>query len=434
MSQKLKIAVFHLAFVYSGGGEKLVIEQVRGLRKNGHQVDCFAPIIDQRACFPDLLPEIGVKEIIPGASWFFSRWPTMAILLTCLLMPVLAWRFRGYDVLIGANQPGPWFGYLINKFFKIPYLVYLAQPTRILYPRLIDRRVGLRLKGKLKFLPILINIFKPFIWWADNVSIRQASKMLVNGKYIGGVLEKVYGREAIICPAGCYPLLAKELKFKSRWQAGFKIVGQRIQKPFILLTNRHSPAKKFEWTIEAMDRVWRRFPKVELVITGQENRYTARLKKLARENRDLGKIKFLGLVSDKDLSRLYSESALYVYSSPEEDFGMGMVEAMAHGAPVVAWDNAGPTGIVINQKTGFLAQPFDLTDYAQKIILILADQKLAEKMGRAGWKRAKKNFSYQKHCRTIEKALFDYNCIKPQRSKFRPEGTALVEDKSRDAA
>jgi hypothetical protein len=33
--RKLKIAVFHCGFVYSGGGERIVLEEVLGLRRLG---------------------------------------------------------------------------------------------------------------------------------------------------------------------------------------------------------------------------------------------------------------------------------------------------------------------------------------------------------------------------------------------------------------
>jgi glycosyltransferase involved in cell wall biosynthesis len=406
VKRKLKIVVFHLAFVYSGGGEKLVIEEVKGLRKKGHQVDCFAPIIDPKACFPDLLPAIGVREIIPGFSKIFSLNPSVAVLLTCALFPFLTWRFKNYDLLFGANQPGAWFGYWLKKFYRVPYVVYLAQPTRILYPRLIDKRVGLRLKKRLRFLPVLVNVFRPFIWWADNVSIRRAKIMLVNGIYMRGVLEKIYGRRGRVCPAGCHPFLGKKFQFKSRWQGSLTVNGQRIEKPYVLLTNRHSPQKRFEWAIDAMDEVWHHFPGIQLIITGQETGYTTYLERLVKRNKDTKRVKFLGLVSEKDLARLYREAVLYVYSSPEEDFGMGIIEAMAHGTPVVAWDNAGPTAIVVDGKTGFLAKPFEVGDFAEKITMILADRNLAQRMGKTGWRKAKEEFTYQKHCQRLEKALF----------------------------
>ncbi len=84
---------------------------------------------------------------------------------------------------------------------------------------------------------------------------------------------------------------------------------------------------------------------------------------------------------------------------------MGIVEAMAAGTPVVAWNFAGPTDTVVSGKTGFLAKPYDILDYASKIIKLLKNPSMVEKMGRAGWQRAEEKFSYQKRLDTLEKEI-----------------------------
>ena len=53
--KKLKIAIFHLGFFFSGGGEKLVLEEAEELIKRGHDVSLFAPVIDRIDCFPDII-------------------------------------------------------------------------------------------------------------------------------------------------------------------------------------------------------------------------------------------------------------------------------------------------------------------------------------------------------------------------------------------
>lgn len=80
---------------------------------------------------------------------------------------------------------------------------------------------------------------------------------------------------------------------------------------------------------------------------------------------------------------------------------------MAQGIPVIAWNNAGPSRIVADGETGFLAKPFDIADFVDKISEVSGNKKLAEEMGEAGWERAKKKFSYERHCKILEGALLD---------------------------
>ena len=77
---------------------------------------------------------------------------------------------------------------------------------------------------------------------------------------------------------------------------------------------------------------------------------------------------FLGAVTEDELNRLYEGAAVYVYPAPEEDFGMGVIESMAKGVPVVAWNQAGPT-VTVAPGTGCLAEPLEVADYAAGIVV-----------------------------------------------------------------
>ena len=58
---KGKIAIFHCGFIYSGGGERIVLEEAKGLTKRGWEVRVFAPTVDKRKCYPEMVKEVGVK-------------------------------------------------------------------------------------------------------------------------------------------------------------------------------------------------------------------------------------------------------------------------------------------------------------------------------------------------------------------------------------
>lgn len=111
------------------------------------------------------------------------------------------------------------------------------------------------------------------------------------------------------------------------------------------------------------------------------------------------KVHFVDLVSEEHLTNLYGQAALYVYTFTDEDIGMGILEAMAHGTPVVAWNHGGPTSTVENGVTGFLATPDDANDFAEKVARLVTDPELAERMGRAGHNRVVQRFSFEQRAR-----------------------------------
>src|SRR4029077_6669038 len=116
----LNIAVFHCGFVYSGGGERIVLEEVRGLRQRGHAVVCFAPTLHRENCYPDFIDEIGVKTFLPQLPAGFPLRDAIAMSLSSLLAPVLAFRFRDADVFVGANQPSAWIAYCMARLLRKP--------------------------------------------------------------------------------------------------------------------------------------------------------------------------------------------------------------------------------------------------------------------------------------------------------------------------
>ncbi len=90
-------------------------------------------------------------------------------------------------------------------------------------------------------------------------------------------------------------------------------------------------------------RFWKHHPEVQLVVPGPATSHTATLQALTGELKLNDCILFLGAITEEELNRLYEGAAVYVYPAPEEDFGMGVIESMAKGVPVVAWNQAGPT-------------------------------------------------------------------------------------------
>lgn len=403
MDKKLKIGIFHLGFFYAGGGERLVLEQAIGLQERGHEVEIYAPVVDKK-CFPELQDKVVLKPMLPQLPrWIYDN-ETLLVLISCLTFPLFAFRFKSFDVLLGANQPGPWFCWWLKKFFGKPYLIYIAQPTRILYPREIDKQVGLRANRSFSPFIQVFRLLRPFVYWADMVSIKGADEMLVNGSYIYKILEKVYSRKGKVCPAGCHPKRIDRQIVNSRFRGHTKVKGYSIKKPYVLLTNRHFPQKKFEYALETIKRIDDK--KISLVITGANNRYTRSLKRMAK-SLGLGKnqVIFLGLVLEKDLERLYSEAACYVYTAPEEDFGMGVIEAMGYAVPVVAWNKGGPATIVIDGKTGYLIPLGKIEEYSSAVNRLLENKGLNEKMGSAARRRAMREFSYEDHHSILEEAL-----------------------------
>ncbi len=85
-----------------------------------------------------------------------------------------------------------------------------------------------------------------------------------------------------------------------------------------------------------------------------------------------------------------------LYTSEKESFGMGVLETMSFGKPVVATGVGGVPEIVIDGKTGFLAKLGDVRAMAKDVRKLAEDPKLAAEMGAAAKERAEQGFSAEK--------------------------------------
>lgn len=403
--KKPKVAIFHCGFIYSGGGERIVLEEARGLRKRGYHVEVFAPTLDKKLCFPEFVKELNVKTFLPQLPVFIPARFAIQMVLSSILAPFLAFRFSRSDIFIGANQPGAWIAYCVSKFLRKPYVVYMNQPNRLLYPRKIDLEVKWQNLKEYYFIDGLIKKLKIFVSWADRASFTKSHVILENGDYIGEVIKKIYKKEVVACPAGTYINALSKTSSKNFIIKNLREKAFKIKKPYILLTNRHVPQKRFEYGIEALELVLKRFKNIMLVVPGPFTTYTVELIGLAGKLNIKEKVLFTGQVEESVLQKLYKEADVYVYTAPDEDFGMGIIEAMSWGVPVVAWNYAGPSTTVVDGVTGYLAKPYNIDNFGQKILSILENPKKRKEMGKNARKHVQKNFSWGKHIDVLEKTI-----------------------------
>ncbi|HSS93793.1 MAG TPA: lysylphosphatidylglycerol synthase domain-containing protein [Candidatus Dormibacteraeota bacterium] len=401
-----RIAVFHCGFTYSGGGERIVIEEVLGLRRRGYKVECYAPTVDASRCYPDLIGDVGVRTFLPQLPRWFPFREAVQMAATSLLMPLYAWRFRGVDAIVGCNQPSAWIAWWAARLIDVPYVVYLNQPNRLVYPRSIDRETGWVANADYRLLAAIVMRATRFVAWADRRSVQEADQLLVNGDYIGDIIRGIYRRDAVDCPAGCHVASSGfPLPEQARFSGGLTINGYPIRRPYVLLTNRHYPQKRFDLAIRSMQEVRKRHPKVQLVVPGPATAHTAVLKTLTGELGLNDAVLFLGAITEDELQKLYEGAAVYVYPAPEEDFGMGVIESMAKGVPVVAWNQAGPT-VTVGAGTGHLAEPLEVGDYANGIAGLLDDPAANQATGARAFEWARR-FDWERHVDTLERSILE---------------------------
>ncbi len=394
-----KVTLFHTEFFFSGGAEHTLLETIEFLQNSGYSVECYAPYVNKKTCFPDLIQEYPISSLLPNWLIKLPLPREIFLLIAAMLAPFLMRKFKSSDLYYGANQAGPFFAYVAWLINRKPYIVYMPYPQSFLYPRQIDTEFGEQSDMGI-LIKIFIKLIKPFFKKIDLSIMKHAQEVITEGTYAQTLFQNIYQRNCINCPPGAIPISVKELNTINRFEGTVNLGGITISKPYILLTNRHMPKKKFEYAIYALDYLKSKYKDVnKLVITGSQNAYTNELMKLIKKKNLENEITFTGYTTEKDT--LYKNAAVYIYPAPEEDFGKGIIQSMACGVPVIAWNKAGPSGIVKNNVTGYVVSPFNEEEFAEKIHQLKVDIPLNKSLGSAARKDVEERFSATTHTKTI---------------------------------
>jgi glycosyltransferase involved in cell wall biosynthesis len=93
-----------------------------------------------------------------------------------------------------------------------------------------------------------------------------------------------------------------------------------------------------------------------------------------------GEVEFMGFV--QNVSQLYNACSVYIQPSVTEGFGIEVLEAMAHGRPVIVSDGAGAADVVTDGVDGFVVPKRDPDAIADRILLLKNDPTRLDTMGK----------------------------------------------------
>lgn len=143
--------------------------------------------------------------------------------------------------------------------------------------------------------------------------------------------------------------------------------------------------KDQEFLIKALPGLKREIPKLKLLLVGTGTE-EARLKQLAQKL-GLGEtVEFLGY--RQDVAELYQLADVGISTSRREGLGLGLVEEMASGLPVVARDNRGHREVVATEQQGRLFK--DKEGLIKAVLELYRSPKLRAEMGKNNLEAVKK--------------------------------------------
>lgn len=148
----------------------------------------------------------------------------------------------------------------------------------------------------------------------------------------------------------------------------------------IVAAGRYTPQKGYDLLLKIWESVRCEFPDWELTIYG-DGESRPQLERYAAEH-GLDNVRLEHSVND--VFDRFAEGSFSVLSSRFEGFGLVVIEAMACGLPVVAFDcKCGPGEIIRDGEDGVLVPAGDCTALAEGMKRLMRDEELRRRMGQA---------------------------------------------------
>ncbi len=120
--------------------------------------------------------------------------------------------------------------------------------------------------------------------------------------------------------------------------------------------------------------------------------------KLHRAGDKCPNLEFVGFRMGEELKELYAHATVVLAPSRvHEVFGLSILEAMAHGKPVIASRVGGIPEVVEDGVNGFLVAPLDLSGWTESLMRIFYDDDLQKTLSQNARALVETRFSLDEH-------------------------------------
>jgi glycosyltransferase involved in cell wall biosynthesis len=257
-------------------------------------------------------------------------------------------------------------------------------------------------------VPVIIHTihgpsFGPFQGTSSNLLFRRAEgragKVTTHFVVVADAMTRQYLAAGIGAPGQYTKILsgfplepflsaANDPAFRSRWNIGpDDLVIGKVARLFKL--------KGHDDLFAVAPAVLEKCPQAKFLIVGG-GPWRERFEGMAKARGLSGHFIFTGLVPPAELPRYLGIMDVLAHLSLREGLPRVVPQALAAAKPVVAYDCDGAGEVCLNNHTGFLLPPGDLTSLTDRLVRLAGDAVLRERLGATGREFVRIRFSVEK--------------------------------------
>lgn len=181
--------------------------------------------------------------------------------------------------------------------------------------------------------------------------------------------------------------------------------------PILLNVARLSAVKGQKDLLKVMPQILDRFPRAKLLIAGDgTSQFIQEMASLRNHLSLQGHVQLLG--HRDDIATLLHISDMFVFSSYYEGLPGSVIEAMAAGKPVVAFDIPSIREVVKDGYTGILVRERNIVLFAESIVQLAEHPDIARSMGERAQQIVQEKFDIQQNMKGLE-AIFKRMLMHP---------------------
>lgn len=139
--------------------------------------------------------------------------------------------------------------------------------------------------------------------------------------------------------------------------------------------------------------------KFSLILAGDGDIDTC--KKMCKDLNIEKDVQIVGWVNETAKENLFLQTDILVLPSYHESFGLSLIEAMSYAIPIVASTGGSIPEVVDDRKDGYLVEPGDISDLADKLVLLIENKELRLTLGQNGRDHVEREFCEELFCKKL---------------------------------